>query len=62
MKDKLIQHARTLHGNDIKPCNGWETFDECFTCMSDYGQHEEMVLWFNLPCGSTAMIKESHLN
>ncbi len=55
-QEQLIARARERCG-EILPCTSRQTLEECFTTLPS----GEIVLWFNLPNGSTAILRESAL-
>jgi hypothetical protein len=55
-KERLLEQARKRHGA-IEPCAG-KSWGQCFTRLPS----DELALWFNLPNGSTAILRESELS
>jgi hypothetical protein len=52
----LLAEARRRHG-DIRPCASRATLEDCFTTLPS----GEAIFWFNLPSGTTAVLRESSL-
>lgn len=50
----LLSEAKMKHGADIIPCNS-DSWDKCFFYDDKIG----WILWFNLPNGSTGIVKKA---